>query len=582
MKKWLARKLRELLSVRSSEKRSLHRVKFSLEENEEKVSNVLTLLGAQYNRVELEDGRILYNFDFQGGRFRFFVSDERYVKILFPYFYSVDPENLNLLRFSCNECNLMSIVSKVVYTFNEKGNQYGVHIQSSFSMENSDESFDLRISDILKGIFEFSRKFRDVFESQMEKFRQVDTEEAISAKERNIFLLREQEIQHIMPTYRWRVNGSEKMTIGQFFDKLFDLPTDSFSYMTLSRPPHASENKEGQSCFSLTDADEIANYDVLSAIVEGEGKEAHFSYDWVEITLWVNHSMAAGGPQLYTIMMQPTGEIKGSLYVRLTVCQAPVSNSKNVLEENDTPNPLSYSFVIAYDRTDPSERLQEFKFMMQDAMDKVEEHRESELTEEQNMMLTNMDNDISYALYFGTRYYSSGRYFEALILLEKAYWASQEKFEDGDDHFCDRFFQLCYYIGCCHAELKHYQKALYYLQILYPVKSIHYTMAYINSLVNSGDFRAARVVDDLIEGVNNTLKEDDSESGPSQDVLDFLDFLRRRKVYLQVERNELDEAEEECKKMLEEPNNNSFALTELAYIQSIRREDEEEAMMEGE
>ena len=100
--------------------------------------------------------------------------------------------------------------------------------------------------------------------------------------------------------------------------------------------------------------------------------------------------------------------------------------------------------------------------------------------------------------------------------------------------------------------------------------------------MNSGDFRAARVVDDLIEGVNNTLKEDDSESGPSQDVLDFLDFLRRRKVYLQVERNELDEAEEECKKMLEEPNNNSFALTELAYIQSIRREDEEEAMMEGE
>ena len=65
MKKWLARKLRELLSVRSSEKRSLHRVKFSLEENEEKVSNVLTLLGAQYNRVELEDVRVLYNFDFK-------------------------------------------------------------------------------------------------------------------------------------------------------------------------------------------------------------------------------------------------------------------------------------------------------------------------------------------------------------------------------------------------------------------------------------------------------------------------------------------------------------------------------------
>ena len=38
--------------------------------------------------------------------------------------------------------------------------------------------------------------------------------------------------------------------------------------------------------------------------------------------------------------------------------------------------------------------------------------------------------------------------------------------------------------------------------------------------------------------------------------------------------------EAECKKMLEEPRNNEFALTELAYIQSVRREDEMEETME--
>lgn len=579
MKKWLAKKLRELLSVRS-ERRELNRVVFSLEENEEKISNVLTLLGAQYDRVELEDGRVQYSFDFQGGRFRFFVTKDRLVKVLFLYFYSVDPNDLGLLRFSCNECNMMALVSKVVYTFNEKGNQYGVHIQSSFSLENTGGSFELLVSDVLKSIFEFSRKFRDVYESQVESFRQSDAEEMNSMNERNVFLLREQEMQHIMPAYRWRACSSEKINLAQIFEQLFDLPEDAFAYMSLARPLHKLTSSFDASNQTFSDSILIADFDVLSALVEGEERDAHFAYDWANLSILVNHPMTAGGPQLYSVMMQSADETKDSLYVRMTVCQAPVPNSKKDLEENDTPNPISYSFVMAYDRTDPTSRLQEFNFMMQDALDKVEENRENELTDEQNMMLTNMNNDISYALYFGTKLYSSGRYYEALLLLEKAYWASQDKFESGSEQYCNRFFQLCYYIGFCHAELKQYQKALYYLQILYPINSIHYTMEYINCMVNSGDFRAARMVDDLIEGLKGRIADEDEDSVPDKEVLAFLDFLRRRKIYLQVERRELDEAEAECKKMLEEPNNNSFALTELAFIQSLRREDEEEAQLD--
>lgn len=579
MKKWLARKLRELLSVRSDEK-TLNRAAFTLEENEEVVSNVLTRMGALYERSEMEGGRVLFSFDFQGGRFRFFVTDDHLVRILFPYFYSVDPEDLRLLRAVCNECNMMAMVSKVVYTFNEKGNQYGVHIQSCFSVENADDSLDLKVGSILKGIFEFSRRFRDIFESETEN-KLTDSEEVKNAKERNTFLLREQEMQHTMPAYRWRSDQSTIVTIGQIFEQLFDLPCDVFAHMSLSRPPHRTGEDRGASETPLTDYAAIGDFEVLSALVEGDGEAAHFAYDWANLTLMTNHPMVGGAPQLYSIMMQSAGETKESLYIRMTICQTPVPNAQSDLGENDTPDPISYSFVLAYDRTDPTARLQEFNFMMQDALDKVEENRTSELTDEQNMMLTNLDNDISYALYFGTRLYSSGRYYEALLLLEKAYWASQRKFEDGDNRFCDRFFQLCYYIGFCHAELKHYQKALYYLQIIYPVNSIRYTTEYINCLVNCGDFRALRVVDDLIEGVKKSIEDEDSESEPNEEITDFLNFLRRRRVYLQVNRGELDEAEAECKKMLDEPSNNSFALTELAYIQLIRREDEEEVSQEG-
>lgn len=580
MKKWLAKKLRELLSVRSSEKRENGRIVLSLEDNEEKISNVLTLLGAQYDREDAGEGRVRYSFDFQGGRFRFFVSESNLVKIIFPYFYSVDPDALDLLRYTCNECNMQALVSKVVYSFNEKGNQYVVHIQSSLSLTNTVDTFDIYVSDVLKNIFELSRRFRDIYEAQAEKFRQGDAENFRNAGERNVFLLREQELQHIMPAYRWRVNTEVNLTIGQLFDTLFDLPSDCLAYLSMMRPAHKNTSSMSSSNLFVEGNVGVADFGITTALVEGNGKDAFFAYDWANISVLVNHPMTGGKPQLYTIMLQSAGETEGSLYVRLTLCQSPLPNDNKELGENNVTDPISYSFVVAYDKSDPTARLQEFKYMMQDALDKVDENREAELTEEQNMMLANTEHDVSYALYFGTRLYSSGRYYEALLLLESAYFASQGKFDKSNEAFRDRFFLLCYYIGFCHAELKQFQKALYYLQILVPLKSINYTMEYINCLVNAGDFRAVHVVDDLIAGVKSTMEDEESDHFLDEEMMSFYDFLRRRKVYLQVEKNELDEAEAECKKMLEEPRNNEFALTELAYIQSVRREDEMEETME--
>lgn len=579
MKKWLARQLRELLSV-SSENRNANRRKRTLEENEEIVSNVLTRLGSQYDREDLGDGKIEYAFDFQGGRFRLLVSDSVYVKVLFPYFYSVDPDNLRQLRSVCNECNMMMAVLKVVYTFNERGNQYSVHVQSSFSLGGALDTLDLEVMDLLKSIFSFSHRFREVYESQLSN--KYDAEEIENVNARSLFLLREQEIHHIMPAYRWRDNASESVTIAQIFSKLFDIPSEALTYLSVARSPRVGEeNSPAKHNFYMTDNGDISSYEVLDALISGKGEEAKFVHSWANFSLMVSHPMVAGAPQLYSVLLQSADETKDSLYVRMTVCQAPVPNAKQKMEELDTPNPIVYSFVLAYDRTDPAARLQEFDFMMKDAMDKVEEKRTSELSDEQYMLLAGTDDDMSYALYFGTKLYFSGRYYEALLLLENAYWSLQDKFDENDERFCDRFFQLCFHIGFCYAELRQFQKALYYLQILYPLKSIQYTTEYINCLVNSGEFRAERVVDDLLDNVRKMMEEEDSEEPLGKDVVEFYNFLRRRKIYIQVEHGELDPAEEECKKMLDEPANNSFALSELAYIQSIRREDEEEEKMNG-
>ena len=51
----------------------------------------------------------------------------------------------------------------------------------------------------------------------------------------------------------------------------------------------------------------------------------------------------------------------------------------------------------------------------------------------------------------------------------------------------------------------------------------------------------------------------------------FAAFVKRRKAYLLVSLGKYDEAEALLKKLLDDPENSDFALTELAYIQNNKK-----------
>ena len=91
-------------------------------------------------------------------------------------------------------------------------------------------------------------------------------------------------------------------------------------------------------------------------------------------------------------------------------------------------------------------------------------------------------------------------------------------------------------------------------------------MEYVNCLVNSGDFRALQIIDNIYNGI----KPDENDEEPEPAIRDFLYFLLRRKAYVLVEKGRLNEAEEIFRPMLEQPENSDFALNELAYIQKLR------------
>ena len=99
---------------------------------------------------------------------------------------------------------------------------------------------------------------------------------------------------------------------------------------------------------------------------------------------------------------------------------------------------------------------------------------------------------------------------------------------------------------------------------------ITYTTELINSMVNSGDFRALAMVENLADSIRQNML--DEEEDIPEPIRKFLSFLDRRKVYLLVDKQLYNEARILLNKMLEEPDNADFALNELAYIQKLEKD----------
>ncbi|HEY9550713.1 MAG TPA: hypothetical protein VIQ97_00355, partial [Prevotella sp.] len=130
------------------------------------------------------------------------------------------------------------------------------------------------------------------------------------------------------------------------------------------------------------------------------------------------------------------------------------------------------------------------------------------------------------------------------------------------------FFDTAYMLGHCYNHLQQYDRAYYYLELLLPLHNMVYTEEYVNCLVNKGDLRAYGT----IEGMLAELKKIPPKEREKGALAAFENFLRRRKAYLLVELQRDEEAEKMLRKMMDEPDNTDFAISELAILQKRKEE----------
>ena len=131
----------------------------------------------------------------------------------------------------------------------------------------------------------------------------------------------------------------------------------------------------------------------------------------------------------------------------------------------------------------------------------------------------------------------------------------------------DLYVKITSYIGFIYTDLRMYDRAFYYLWQSQSEGDINGTYEFINCLCNMKDVGAKDYISAKAKEITELMKKwgEDNESLSS-----FYNFLRRRYVFVLINRGEFYEAEEIINKMIVNEQDLEFAKGELEYIKTVK------------
>ncbi len=496
------------------------------------------------------------HYDFQNGHFQLRIDPSAaYASLAYLFCFNVKLDQLNAVRTVVNKCNINSENHRVIYTINGEKNEVDLHILAGI-MLSQDNARDT-LADCMTGAFAWQNTLARHLTEKKDGKEEADTELTNAERGRELFLLHEHEMR-MQGDDTMRFNDTERLTLGQFLEKTMGLTGITAVRMDFSDAGHEA----------LDDHEEIIGYDLSEALYT-DGKLSRAQ------TVAMLRIIMPDMPleeRLVTLTFNEEGSDGLTDYFRVTACLVPLSASTSHPFNQRHHMQLVNSALMACDHVSRQQERDESNYMWKEAVQKLKNGHADELSDEQKLLAECRDAGLAHLLYTGRKRYLAGRYYEALLLLENAFEAMTDWYDRMDDSQLQAFYDLIFDIGFCYSELKVYDKALFYLDMLLGLHRITYTMEYVNCLVNSGDYRAQQAIDQLIAGVKMNLE--DEEHPQEEHIAAFLAFLQRRKVYVLIEKQAYNKAQRMLKKMLNEPENADFALNELAYLQKKMKGEE--------
>lgn len=513
----------------------------------------------KYTVNQEDNGATIYPFEFQAGNFIASVrKQDDCLEVTYPTIASVPMTQLPLVRSKCNDHNNSNILFKFTYSIDHESGEVNVHL-SFFNNHFDAENF----TNELKATFHFQHEWVRDFDEAVSIGRDYDSadlESELYKHQREMYLLRRQELQHQMgPSVASIAAGTGALPLWQLIETISPLPDARLLFMTVN-------TVSGQQ--RIEDEEAMRGFDLRHALIEGDGKQARLMRDYAIIDLHYKQGRDEK-PMMATIALTAEGEDQHSLYTRVTVTLPPRNASRMASLSNEERKAHSVSVLIALDRNDDKQHQQEFEYMWSDARLKARNGEKDSLTDDQLLLGQVRVADVAYNMYWGVQSFNNGRFYEAILYLENVFNSYRSDFFEMGPDGKRLFMETAYKLGFCYNELGLHKQAFYYLDLMASDGNIRHTMELVNAMANGKDLRLFSYTESVMEEVKRNFSE--AEELP-ENIKDFINFLRRRRGYAYIDFNQLDNAEKIFTQMLKEEENADYAINELAYIKRLRQQ----------
>ncbi len=508
--------------------------------------------------IEQEDNATVFHFEFQAAHFVAAIrKQDDCVEVTYPTMASAPMSHLDLVRSKCNERNNSNILFKFTYSIDHEDNVVNVHM-SFFNNQIIPE----QMVNQLKAAFHFQREWHKDYDEAASIAKDNDTldlESELYKHQREMFMLRRLEMRHQLDSSAASIAaGTGTLPLWQMLETVSPLPQALLLFMTVN-------TVSGQE--RIEKVEDIRNYDLRRALVEGEGQQARLTRDYAILDLHYKQGNDQQ-PRMTTITLTAEGADDHSIYTRVTVTHVPRNASRMNSLSNENRQPHSVSLLIALDRSSDKQRQQEFDYMWSDAQLKARNGEKDSLTEDQLLLGQVRVADVAYNMYWGVQAFNSSRYYEAILYLENVFNSYRCDFFEMGSEGKHLFMEVAYKLGFCYNELGLYKQAFYYLDLIASDGNIRHTMELVNAMANGKDLRLFNYTEGIMDEVKRNFDQDDLP----ENIKDFINFLRRRRGYAYIDFNQLDQAEKVFTQMLGEEDNADYAINELAYIKKLRQQ----------
>ena len=495
-----------------------------------------------------------YLIAYQGGYFSFtFTEDSRWVDITYQAFERCKYEyvnkimlEVNSLNYNCGGWNCYLSLSG-----DEKEERpLNVNLAYRFVLNGSLAQIKDSLKQILEQAFFVARDFSGQLKEKISKQEEMDDEFFTNKAFNNkiAYIQRLKEMNHLDGQHE-EFTDSSALSVDSLVKYFMNVDFGLLQNMRIIKGNQVEE---------ISDVNEINQFDIREYIKMQPN-----------VASLKNISIIIGfeKQELMINLAQINGSTEKSLFYVVNI----VCSGCDLDGYMDNRFPSNARTLLEIRLTDAEQDYWEARYMIDEASDKAKSCHMNDLSDEQRLVLAHTQPSLQLDLYWGKKYYNKQCYLQALYYFNRIFENLREQCKDWDEETNKLYTEICYYIGFIYSDLKMYDRAFYYLWPAQSNGKISGTYEFVNCLCNMKDIGAKGYISSKAKEVTELMNKSEEDS---ERLLPLYNFLRRRYVYVLIDRGELDEAEEMLNGMIADEQDLDFANGELEYIKTIKGKDQ--------